>query len=570
MSDCTHKSKKKVVVFGASGIIGQHLRLCVPDGVEPVWVRRKGDRLHYGLDFNDNDVAAVVDFLSSVRPDVMINLAGESRTDEVERDPATYYHVNVEVPSVLSQICSRGHGHYVHVSTQAVFNGNHPPYHPGSQRGAVNAYGHQKITAEEMVERAGSGWTIVRPSFVLGVRPMPVIGRQNPIEQMLTIPVQRQVSDRWFSCSFARDVAAELWRIAMGEPLMKAIHIGIPHGVSRYDLALRAGVGEIEQANHYDFKDAAERPVDTTFADAEGACTRENGEYSGPTNGFSSLEVLRNAWKHAGRVKEGIEQCSRDLQARDSISVEQRARELSLFTGKRELDCLMRLSLGFHEMHMEVAADFRRANPQTDEELLEWYRTTDAYVWELSSYHCDAGVPPPGWNYSGMCAGIAERLTTAGARRVLCLGDGIGDLTLSLARRNFDVIYHDLSGSRTAAFAKMRFKMYLNDPPMCCETDGWDPELLIQSGPYDCIASLDFLEHVTSVEVWVRSIYAALKPDGLLVAQNAFNVGSGPEGSIPMHLQRNDCYEKTWDSLLESTGFIQQSSNWYQKKLSHE
>ncbi len=78
----------KVVVFGASGIIGQHLRLCVPASIEPVWVRKSADPLHLGLDLTDP--TARDRFLERHKPDVIINLAGESRPDVVERDPERY------------------------------------------------------------------------------------------------------------------------------------------------------------------------------------------------------------------------------------------------------------------------------------------------------------------------------------------------------------------------------------------------------------------------------------------------------------------------------------------------
>ncbi len=72
---------------------------------------------------------------------------------------------------------------------------------------------------------------------------------------------------------------------------------------------------------------------------------------------------------------------------------------------------------------------------------------------------------------------------------------------------------------------------------------------------------------MTSVETWVEAIFKALKPGGLLSSQNAFNCGSGDDGSIPMHLKRNDRFEFDWDPLLEVIGFRQLSSNWYQKPV---
>jgi predicted methyltransferase len=73
------------------------------------------------------------------------------------------------------------------------------------------------------------------------------------------------------------------------------------------------------------------------------------------------------------------------------------------------------------------------------------------------------------------------------------------------------------------------------------------------------------LEHVPNVEAWVSAIFAALKPGGLFCAQNAFACGSGPDGSIPMHLAVNDRFEHDWDPLLTAVGFEQISSNWYRR-----
>ena len=56
---------------------------------------------------------------------------------------------------------------------------------------------------------------------------LPLVGRSNPMEQILSGEQKRQVGDRWFSVSFARDVATTLWEIAGGTPRMEAVHIGI-------------------------------------------------------------------------------------------------------------------------------------------------------------------------------------------------------------------------------------------------------------------------------------------------------------------------------------------------------
>jgi dTDP-4-dehydrorhamnose reductase len=519
----------KVVIFGASGVIGQHMRLGVPAGIETVWVRREADLLHRGLDLTDR--IAQETFLEAEKPDVVINLAGESRPDVVEPAPLAFHRINALVPAQLAQWCFFHGAHYVHVSSQAVFSGTEPPYHPESRLGAVNEYGRQKSEAEWRIRHVEGGWTIVRTTFVIGVRPAPMIGRTNPVEQMLSPGVQRHANDRWFSVAFADEVAWHLWWIARSPVERRTLHLGAGR-VTRFEIAKQLKPeSDAYSVSHDDFPGIAPRPIDTSYVSA----------------GDKAFDLGK-----------GISRCVEDFHAREALGIEQRAREISLFTGTPAQTCLALLNRGFGILHGEVATDFRCLNPRTDCELLDWYRATEAYIWELSAYHAD-----PGWNYSGMCRGIAECLQSRGMKRVLCLGDGIGDLTLSLCRAGFDAVYHDLAGSRTMDFARMRFEMYLNSQPEQQPSSGWNP--VFEDESFDAIVSLDFLEHVTDVPAWTTEIFHSLKPGGLFIAQNAFAMGSGPDGSIPMHLARNDRFEKDWDPTLNALGFVQECSNRYRR-----
>lgn len=246
------------------------------------------------------------------------------------------------------------------------------------------------------------------------------------------------------------------------------------------------------------------------------------------------------------------------------MTAEQRAKELAQFFGISEADAFAKLNLGFGYHHAEVTADWKRANPQTDEEILEWYRETPSYVWELSSYHEDVGFA-----YMKMIGGISEALRAKGVDRVLCLGDGIGDLTLRLAQDGLRATYHDLSGSQTARFALQRLNHYLGLQWGAFGmnlTAGWEPFAYSVNDKYDSIVSLDYLEHLTRPDVWIRQIYQALRPGGWALLQNAFAIGSGPNGSIPCHLERNDKYETEYGPLMLEIGFVQEgTSNWWRR-----
>ena len=495
----------KVLILGASGIVGQHMRLCVPDCVQPVWVRRTADPITSG----DCKVSQIM----AIDADVIVNLWGNSNVDAVERDPWDAVADNITMPEMLAQWCAANGRKFVQVSTQAVHQS------PGNNMDQPNAYGRQKRAAE--VSTLENGGIVVRLTFVLGIRPLPHVGRKNPLEAMLE-GQSPQVADRFFSPLFAWDAAELLWDAVLMAKPAEIRQLGEPIRTTRYDIAKLVNA-DVTACSHHDFEGLAPRARDTTFL---------HGSH------------LRSMYQ----IDQIIERAQ----------MEDRAIELALFFGITLDQAKGKLGEGFGALHNAVADDFRKANPQGDDALLNWYRTTEAYIWELSAYHDDAG-----FNYTGMCKGIVERLKVEpGCQKVLALGDGIGDLTLALHEGGFDAVYHDLDISRTAAYAAFRHWRKTGTQLVTDSSNGWTMPIGCE---YDAICSLDFLEHVPNVEEWVCAIFAALKPGGLFCAQNAFACGSGPDGSIPMHLAVNDRFEHDWDPLLTMVGFEQISSNWYRR-----
>lgn len=526
----------KVAVFGASGIIGQHMMLCVPAGVQALFFRRRADRLFLGCDVaNEAELLACLD---EHKPQVVINLAGESNTDTVERSPGAFSAVNVKAPSAMLNWCKGSDARLIHISSQSVFSGDSAPYGPDTGQVPQNKYGFQKAFAEQELKNNIKPWTwdtsavdrhctIIRPTFTIGIRPIQT-GRPNPAEQMISGKQSKQVADRWFSPLYARDAARGIWSALLYGTGPEVIHLGEPIRVSRFDIAKALKV-EVEAVSHDDFPGIAPRPVDTTYA-------AESARFWTPLK--DAAQKIKGEWLD-----------------KQMLTLNERAREIALFLKLTEDEALVKLSKGFGPLHNEVSEDFRKANPSGDDALLDWYRRTEAYIWELSAYHCDQG-----WNYDGMCRGIVERLKNEGHQKILCLGDGIGDLTLALRRAGMNAVYHDLAGSRTAEFAHFRFYMHGFEGPSEM-TDGWNPQF---SEGYDAVLSLDFLEHVTDVPAWTAAVRRSLRPGGLFCAQNAFAIGSGTDGSIPMHLACNDKYEQEWDPHLASLGFRQTASNWYE------
>jgi dTDP-4-dehydrorhamnose reductase/SAM-dependent methyltransferase len=552
-----------ILILGASGIVGQHLRVTQPEDVSAVYTSMQ-QSLPRDFPLKLQTKADIEILLERWTPSVVINLAGENRPDVVERDPLAYEFINVLVPFHLAEWCQDNGKRLIHVSTQGVLGGREAPYSAHSlldRGGPVNEYGLQKLQAENYVMECGG--CIARLTFVLGVRPFPHVGRPNPAEQMiqdaLTKRASRQVYDRTFSVCFARDAAEALWTLALSPHRHGVVHVGEPGAMNRFRLAQEFAIkmgrdaGHVEPVQHDTAFPApawAQRPLDTTYA-ADSMYSR--AFYPGMT------ELVQD-WR-------------RRL---DYFDLRDRATEIATFLGMPVEPAVARLALGFGANHVKVAEDFRGMRPDSDARLLEWYRGTDAYIWELTAYHLDQG-----FNYRGMCQGLIEHLKGAGCQRVLSLGDGVGDFTIQAREAGLRATYHDLQGSRTSNFAAFRIaRRQLVDPPVTfLLTASWEPVSLEHWHPeglheylttervlFDAVIALDFFEHLTDVEAWARAVFGMLRPGGTFLAQNAFGIGDDEhEGSIPMHLVRNNRFVKDWEPLLRTIGFTTTGNGWWNK-----
>ena len=138
----------RILVTGAGGLLGSALR-------------RHGARGWDRAALDVTDEAAVEAVLEQHQPRAVIFCAALAKVDACATDPCARA-VNVEAPISMARKVPTWL-----VSTNYVFDGP-GPHRPGDARSPVNAYGRQKVEAEDGVLEAGGH--VVRTGWLFGPR----------------------------------------------------------------------------------------------------------------------------------------------------------------------------------------------------------------------------------------------------------------------------------------------------------------------------------------------------------------------------------------------------------------
>lgn len=259
----------KVLITGGSSLLGRYLSLTKPDDTEMAmtwFTNHTGQTYHMDI-CNKSQVAYVFE---RTKPNVVIHCAAVGSVDYTERHFTETHMVNVHGTLNVLKATEDTNALFVYISTNAVFDGDNPPYSEESERQPINRYGNIKSEAEDVVKSARY-WLIIRPFLLYGI-PYPG-GRQNwytTITQNLQAgKVTRLVNDTYWQPTYAEDVAVAIWQL-LDKP-GKVYHVAANDKMTLYDFGLKIAKHHkksgdfIQPIASSELKDIAPRPVDTTF-----------------------------------------------------------------------------------------------------------------------------------------------------------------------------------------------------------------------------------------------------------------------------------------------------------------
>ena len=207
---------KKILITGSNGLLGQKLvynlkqRKDVELYATAIGENRLIDKSGYSflsLDITDrNNVNKVIE---NVGPEVIINTAAMTNVDACEINKEACWKINVDAVNYLVEASLKFNSHFIHLSTDFVFDGESGPYSEKDTPNPLHYYAESKLAAEKIIQKKSNNWAVLRTIIIYGItdnmsRSNLVLWSKGEIEKGNTI---RVVNDQYRSPTLAEDLA---------------------------------------------------------------------------------------------------------------------------------------------------------------------------------------------------------------------------------------------------------------------------------------------------------------------------------------------------------------------------
>lgn len=143
----------KVLILGGSGMLGHKLTQVLAARFE-TWATFRGsanvmfERRRSVGDVSADNFASVVNALSEVEPDTVVNCIGIVKQDKAAKDRYQSIAINSLFPHQLARECAARGVRLIHLSTDCVFNGSRGNYNENDISDAEDIYGRTKWLGE--------------------------------------------------------------------------------------------------------------------------------------------------------------------------------------------------------------------------------------------------------------------------------------------------------------------------------------------------------------------------------------------------------------------------------------
>ena len=153
----------KILITGANGMLAKEVK-----------EKFEKDNEIITTDVNDLDITdeqAVMNYITKVKPDYVINCAAYTAVDKAEENYELADRINGYGPANLAKAAKKARAKLVHISTDYVFGGNldiSQDYSENDAKAPVTVYGKTKLHGEQEIEKNMEEYYIFRTAWLYG------------------------------------------------------------------------------------------------------------------------------------------------------------------------------------------------------------------------------------------------------------------------------------------------------------------------------------------------------------------------------------------------------------------
>lgn len=232
----------RLLVTGASGLLGLNFSLVAArQGAEVTGLVHS--RSLQGVPFEvrqanllETDTALQV--IEASQPDAIIHCAAIASIKAAEQQPELTQKLNAEIPGQLAAAAKGWGVPFVHISTDAVFDGVKGDFRETNPTGPLSIYGRAKLAGEQAVQSANPDAIIARTVFY----GWSLSGKRSLAEfffnQLRAGEPMKGFTDTVFCPLYVEDLAQALLEM-LEKRLSGVYHVVSPEHLSKYDFGVR-------------------------------------------------------------------------------------------------------------------------------------------------------------------------------------------------------------------------------------------------------------------------------------------------------------------------------------------
>lgn len=226
------ETKPKIMVTGANGQLGKELKRFASQysQFDFIFLAKEDMPIHH--------FEMVRHYFNTYQPQYLINCAAYTAVDRAESERERAFQINGEAVGVLAAICKENDCHFIHISTDYVFDGTASvPYTEDAATNPQTVYGTSKLEGEKQAVQFNPNTIIIRTSWLYSEY------GKNFVKTILKMMKEKEeisvVNDQTGSPTYAADLAEVILQIISSGKWHPGIyHYANEGAISWYEFAL--------------------------------------------------------------------------------------------------------------------------------------------------------------------------------------------------------------------------------------------------------------------------------------------------------------------------------------------